>query len=239
MIQQEELIKKIEEEGLNAYEVRQTPKINDNTIVLKEISDIIRFCKINDIKNLFFNYIYLDKDEYIIDDELQQDIEKDIYKLIKKEIKEHNKRVEAIDFTRPVMLNISTIFQNNLVCILESDYWYEDINLLNAEETIEYLQENYEYILEEKKIEEQENRFLLKNELREYMLNDDMFKICTNKDLRKNYAQTIIKDKKMNKYLKAFISEASSSLINQEVFMFVEVVWAEYKNFIKNKSRGE
>ena len=78
MVQQEELVKIIEEEGLSAFEVLQTPKISDSTIVLKELSDIVRFCKMNDIRNLFYNYIYLDKDDYIIHDEIQEDIEKDI-----------------------------------------------------------------------------------------------------------------------------------------------------------------
>ena len=64
MVQQEELVKIIEEEGVSAFEVLQTPKISDSTIVLKELSDIVRFCKMNDIRSLFYNYIYLDKDDY-------------------------------------------------------------------------------------------------------------------------------------------------------------------------------
>lgn len=230
MLQQEELIKKIEEEGLNAFEVRQIPKISDNTIVLKEISDIVRFCKMNDIKNLFYNYIYLDKDEYIIDDGIQEDIEKDIYKLIKKEIKEHNKRIEVIDFTRPVMLNISTIFQNSIVCILESDYWHEEINLLTAEETIEYLQENYMEILEQKEAEKEEKLELLKSELKQYMLEDENFLICTNKDLRRNYAEMLMKNKKMKKYLEPFVNQYSGQVVITSLVMFVEVVWAEFRN---------
>lgn len=230
MVQQEELVKIIEEEGLSAFEVLQTPKISDSTIVLKELSDIVRFCKMNDIRNLFYNYIYLDKDDYIIHDEIQEDIEKDIYKLIKKEIKEHNKRVETIDFTRPVMLKISTIFQNILVCILESDYWHEEINLLTAEDMVDYLQENYEDVLEQKENERQEKLEQIKNELREYMLNDETFLICSNKSLRRNYAETLINNKKVKKYLEPFISEYSREVSITSLVMFVEVVWAEYRN---------
>lgn len=230
MIQKEEFIKKIEEEGLYAFEVYQTLKIKENTIVFIEISDMIRFCKINDIKNLFYNYIYLDKDEYIIDDELQEEIEKDIYKLIKKEIKEHNKIVENIDFTRPVMLNIFTIFQGNLVCILESDNWDEEINLLNAEGMIKYLQENYEDILEQKENERQEKLEIIKEELRQYMLEDENFLICTNKDLRRNYAEMLMKNKKMKKYLEPFKYSHSDEIWAQSLVMFIEVVWAEFRN---------
>ena len=215
---------------MNAFEVRKTLKITDNTIVLKEISDIIRFCKMNDIKNLFYNYICLDKEEYIIDDEIQDCIDQDIYKLIKKEIKEYNKRVETIDFTRPVMLSISTIFQNNIVCILESDYWYEEINLLNAEDMVDYLQENYEHILEQKENERQEKLDQIKNELREYMLNDETFLICSNKSLRRNYAENLIRNKKVKKYLEPFISEYTRQVSITSLAMFVEVVWAEYRN---------
>lgn len=230
MVQEQELIKLIEHEGLNLFEVRQNPKINDDTIVMKEVNDLIKFCKINDIKNLFYNYIFLDKEEFIISDEAQEEIEKDIYKLIKKEIKEHNKRVETIDFTRPIILNISTIFENNLVCVLENDYWHEEINLLDAEDTIEYLQENYDEILEQKEAEKEEKLELLKNELKQYMLEDENFLICTNKDLRKNYAEMLMKNKKMKKYLEPFKYSHSDGIWVQSLVMFVEVVWAEYRN---------
>ena len=230
MVQEQELIKLIEHEGLNLFEVRQNPKINDDAIVMKEVNDLIKFCKINDIKNLFYNYIFLDKEEFIISDEAQEKIEKDIYKLIKKEIKEHNKRVETIDFTRPIILNISTIFENNLVCVLENDYWHEEINLLDAEDTIEYLQENYDEILEQKEAEKEEKLELLKNELKQYMLEDENFLICTNKDLRKNYAEMLMKNKKMKKYLEPFKYSHSDGIWVQSLVMFVEVVWAEYRN---------
>lgn len=230
MVQEEELRKKIEEEGLNVFEVYQAGKINDNTIILKDINDMIRFCKINDIKNLFYNYIFLDKEDYIIGDKLQDDIENEIYKLIKEEIKEHNKKVEIIDFTRPVMLNVSTIFQDNLVSILESDYWNEEINLMNAEDTIDYLQENYEDILEQKEIERQEKLELLKSELKEYILKDETFSICSNKSLRRNYAETLIKNRNTKKYLEPFVNEYSGQVAITSLVMFVEVVWAEFRN---------
>lgn len=230
MVQEQELIKLIEDEGLNLFEVRQNPKINDDSIVMKEVNDLIKFCKINGIKNLFFNYVFLDKEEFIISDEAQEEIEKDVYKLIKKEIKEHNKRVETIDFTRPVILNISTFFEKNLVCVLENDYWHEEINLLDAEDTIEYLQENYEDILEQKEIERQEKLELLKSELKEYILRDETFSICSNKSLRRNYAETLIKNRNMKKYLEPFVNEYSGQVGITSLVMFVEVVWAEFRN---------
>lgn len=230
MIQKDELIKIIVDEGLNAFEVRQTPKINDNTIVLKEINDMIRFCKVNDIKNIFYDYIFLDKENYIIDDEIQENIEKDIYQLIKKEIEEHNKMVETIDFTRPVLLNTFIVFQGNLICILDSDYWHEEVNLMNAEDTIEYLQENYEYILEQKENEREERLEMVKGELKEYMLNDETFLICSNKSLRRNYAENLIKNRNVKKYLEPFVSEYSGQVAITTLVMFVEVVWAEFKN---------
>lgn len=123
MVQQEELIKIIKDEGLNAFEVYKIPKIDDDsTILFKELNEFVRFCKINDLKNVFYTYIYLEKEEYIISEELQEQIEKYIYKLIKKEIKEHNNMVETVDFTRPIMLNTFSIFQGSVVCNLESDY---------------------------------------------------------------------------------------------------------------------
>ena len=45
MVQEQELIKLIEHEGLNLFEVRQNPKINDDAIVMKEVNDLIKFKK--------------------------------------------------------------------------------------------------------------------------------------------------------------------------------------------------
>lgn len=234
MIQKEELIKLIRDNGLNAFEASQMPKINDNTMILKEVNDIINFCQVNDIKNIFYHYILLDKEDYIIDDELQEEIEKEIYKLIKKEIKAHNKRIESIDFTRPVVVNIATIFDGNVICVLQSDEWDEEINLLNAEDTIEYLQENYEDILEQKEIERQEKLEELKSELKEYILNDETFFICSNQKLRRNYANTLSKNRNVKKYLEPFKNEYTGRVIISALDTFVEVVWAEYKKMKNN-----
>lgn len=231
MVQQEELIKIIKDEGLNAFEVYKIPKIDDDsTILFKELNEFVRFCKINDLKNVFYTYIYLEKEEYIISEELQEQIEKYIYKLIKKEIKEHNNMVETVDFTRPIMLNTFSIFQGSVVCNLESDYWNEEINLMKAENRLEYLQEKYKDILDQKENEREEKLEELKNELKEQMLNDETFLICSNKSLRRNYAETLIKNKKMKKYLEPFLSEYSGQVSIIALAMFVEVVWAQYKN---------
>lgn len=231
MIQQEELAKKIEDEGINVFNVECGLNLTrENAIRLKEVDELIRFCKINEIKNIFYLYIFFHKEDYIVSDEMQEDIEKDIYKLIKKEIKEHNKRVETIDFTRPAFLDVFCMFNDKSVCVLENDNWDEEINLMKAEDLIEYLQENYEDILEQKENEREEKLELLKGELKEYMLNDETFLICSNKSLRRNYAETLIKNKKVKKYLEPFISEYSGQVAITSLVMFVEVVWAEFRN---------
>ena len=138
--------------------------------------------------------------------------------------------VETVDFTRPIMLNTFSIFQGSVVCNLESDYWNEEINLMKAENRLEYLQEKYKDILEQKENEREEKLEELKNELKEQMLNDETFLICSNKSLRRNYAETLIKNKKMKKYLEPFLSEYSGQVSIIALAMFVEVVWAQYKN---------
>lgn len=51
--------------------------------------------------------------------------------------------------------------------------------------------------MEQKENERQEKLELVKNELREYMLNDETFLICSNKSLRRNYAETLIKNRNL------------------------------------------
>jgi len=234
MIQKEELLKRLEEEGLYAFNAMITVKdIEEGSIKFDEFDEFMNFIKLNDIKNIFYFYIYLEKEDFLINDELQSEIENDIYKLIKKDIKQHNEKIESFDFTRPESLYVFCIYNTKLVWVTLDDFWDEDNNLMKAEEMIDYLQENYEDILEQKELERQTKSKLLKDELKKYMFNDENFKICTNKDLRKNYAQMLIKNKKLAKYLKAFTNGDSRRFPTPAVVMFVEVAWAEYKNSLK------
>ena len=74
------------------------------SIALKkgDISEFIRFCKVNNIKNVFYTYGYYDKVDFIIGDEFEEELEEEIYSLMQNDIKVHNKQVEKIDFSRPI-----------------------------------------------------------------------------------------------------------------------------------------
>lgn len=233
MIREKELLERLEQEGLYAFNAMMTSKaIDEGVIKFDEFEEFMRFIKLNNIKNIFYFYIYLNKEDFLISDELQLGIESDIYKLIKQDIEEYNEKIESFDFTRPERLLVFCLYNDKLVWVVLQDFWDEENNLMKAEEMVDYFQENYEYILEQKEIEREEKLELLKDELREYMLNDDNFKICTNRELRRNYGRTLEKNKKMRKYLEAF-SDYGNHLASQTFLMFIEVVWAEYKNFYK------
>lgn len=62
------------------------------------------------LKNVFYTYGYYDKLDFIIGDELEEEFEEEIYSLMKKDIKAHNKQVEKIDFSKPNILIAFTIF---------------------------------------------------------------------------------------------------------------------------------
>ena len=48
--------------------------------------------------------------------------------------------------------------------------------------------------------------------------------------LRRNYAETLIKNRNTKKYLEPFVNEYSGRVAITSLVMFVEVVWVEFRN---------
>lgn len=216
------------------------------SITLKkgDIGELIRFCKVNNIRNVFYTYGYYDKVDFIIGDEFEEEFEEEIYSLMQKDIKVHNRNVEKIDFSRPNILIAFTIFEGYNVTFIEDDSWIEECGVVEAHQKIEELKEKYEekiYELEEKQaeIEAKENEKKekelqgLREEFKAFLLNDDEFKISTNQRLRRLFSHNLFKRTDTKKYQVLFekknLYEESYYIDITRVFNFVEVVWREYK----------
>lgn len=114
---------------------------------------MIRFCKVNNIKNVFYTYGYYDKEDFIINDELEEEFEEEIYSLMQKGIKVYNRKVEKIDFSRPHILIAFVIFEGYNITFIDDDSWIEECGVVEAHQKIEELKEKYEekiYELEKK-----------------------------------------------------------------------------------------
>ncbi len=94
---------------------------------------------------------------------------------------------------------------------------------------VELANEYFEDILTEKKNKKQMITDA-RNKLREQILNDEEFQKCTNIELRRMYANKILKNSNNNRSL--FYSE-KGGLYDVPINTFIEDVWREYKDSLK------
>lgn len=82
--------------------------------------------------------------------------------------------------------------------------------------------------------QENENKKIIENlkkEVREKILKDEKFLLCTTKQLRKNYTRTLFKEKLGNHYklLKDIWTTDAPFGIYTDAIDFVEMIWKEIK----------
>lgn len=234
MITEDKLLSSIDNEGLYSFKVEVDLDI-DSLLVLSAntIEELIRFAKVNNIKSIFYEYFYPSKELYLIDlEEVEELIDESIYNFVEEDIINHNKKIESIDFKKSIALEIFVIYQNRKIGVTYFDNWLEEEELLQAEEQLENFEQKYEQIFKEKR-ENEENEFKdLEIKFEEYLLNDDEFKLCTNKTLRNHYRTTIFDKPEASEYKCIFMKPARfgrSEISDFSLGIFIEMVWRKYK----------
>lgn len=231
MITEEKLLSSIKNEGLYSFKIDSGLDI-DSLLVLSDntLDELIRFAKANNIKSVFYNYFYTYKDLYLID--LEEVIDEDLYNYANEDIINHNKKVENIDFKRPIGLVVFVIYENSKIGVEYFDNWLEAEEIIEPEEQLENLEKKYEQIIEEKR-ENKENEFKdLKIRFEEYLLNDEEFLICTNKKLRNNYITNVFDKPGASEYKCIFMKSVRFGSNEIDYFtlgLFIEMVWRKYK----------
>ncbi len=241
MILENELKDKLKEASINCFSVmvKDEEKLNLN-LQSNNLDELIEFAKVNDIKTIFYAYSFFDKKEFIIDEEDVFMLDKDVYKQIKSDIKKHNEKVNKLDFTKPASVDIFCIYEGGCVSICEFDLWIEDLNIISGEDRLDELVEECRDIIEKKKEEKEKETESLRQEFRDYIINDDKFKICTNQNLRKEYMRTVFYNEEAKKYKKLFVRGGAFGNDMVDVgrfFDFIEMIWREQKNQVKARIR--
>lgn len=232
MISEQELKNMMIRQGINCYNVSIEENSFEESLILLEKNDIdelIEFMKANNIRTAFYEYSFYDKDSFIIDediiDEFNGDFDDEFYSLISKDIEVHNKKIEKLDFLRPMGVRIFCIYEAHYIAIFHGDFWCKELDVMTAEEKMQDLIDNNSNILnremERKKKEQEQNNELLKEEFKNYILNDNEFKNCTNQRYRREYAYSIFHKKENEKYI---IALGRIDRVN-----YIETLWREYK----------
>lgn len=205
-----------------------------NTMELITIEDLIRFSYKHNIDTIFYYYTFIDEDVLSINDDVASNLrlDEDTLSILQDKFDEYNESILKLDFSKPIYLKVYCIYQGIIFFIQEDDYWFVDQGVgLPEKVCIELANEYFEDILTEK---ENKKQMLTdaRNKLREHILNDEEFQKCTNIELRRMYANKIFKNNNKNQSL--FYNE-KDGLYDVPINTFIECVWKEYKDSLKNQ----
>ena len=234
MLKEENLLEEIEKENLYAFKV-DTDLDKFNFLKSESIYDLFKFAKVNHINSIFYEYMYYDKEKYIFDlEEVKLDLDEDIFKIIKKDLINHNKKIDTLNFLMPMSVAIYVMYQGEKIGIMQVNLWLEEYDdILEADEKLDMIMDNYSDILLEKKEKEVKKLDNLKVEFENFLLNDEEFLECTNQNMRKYYMKSVFNKVEAEKYKPAFmtINRFGDRLLdNSSLFMCIEAAWRKYKN---------
>lgn len=225
----EELLKSISSNGLFGVE---TENIDDIKMVLmksKNIDDIFKFAKNNNIDTVFFEYYYYDKEYFKIElEKYEEQYPEEIINIMKKDIIEYNNKIDKIDFETPIKLLVYCIYNGYSIAIEQEDEWGEihKESIVSGENEMEIIFAKYQEKLEDyldKKDEEKKEQL---EKLKQIIFADEQFQRSTNKQLRYAYIGDFLNHN--SKYLQLFGQHG------YEAYKWIEIIWREYKD-IKNK----
>jgi hypothetical protein len=229
MISEEDVKNIMASEGINCFNVTGSKDSFEKSMLLlekKDMSELLRFMKSNNIKNAFYIYSYYDEDYFLIDEELTDKFEEDIYSLIEKGIEQHNKQIEKLDFSKPVEITIFCIYESRYIAINDYDYWCDELGA--KERLMDLVYDNSDKI-DNVKNERKLNEEVLKEEFKNFILNDNEFKKCTNQRLRRDYMYLLFKRDDIKKYKQLFWKENGMLKDISIAVNFIEMLWKEYK----------
>ena len=155
-----------------------------------------------------------------------------IIDIISDDIDKHNKEILKIDFDEPSAVIVACIFEGQYCFVyLENDKLCNRKELKESEEKLYEIFEKNINRIDEKKMENKSIIEKLKVKVREKILKDEKFLLCTTKQLRKNYTRTLFKEKLGDEYklLKDLWTTDAPVGVYTDAIDFVEMIWKEMK----------
>lgn len=227
-----EVFAKEKVKAFRVYDIGETLK---KGLLMSGMPDFTEFIKSANIKRVFIYEHYEDvEDYYITEDVLSKEARyenEEFLEYILPQINEYNRQIANLDFNYPSWVAAICFCDNNaFFTICNND------RLLNGEELKEP-EEKYKMICllneehREKIREISENKIeVLREELREQILSDKSFQLCTNQQLRRDYAHKLFKNMhKKFEPLKKVMYRENLSILSLEGKDFIELLWREIK----------
>ena len=216
-------------ENINEDIIDKIMFLGDNTY--KELLEFVQF---NNIKNVFYKYYYKDIEDYIVDIE---DIDEDIQVKVEKRVIQHNKDIKNIDLNKPTLLLVICKFEGDVYGASLNDDWYLEYSDMESDAFIEKIEDEFSGLLDEKenamkeiKYQEIEEKRL---QLESIIINDDNFKACTNKALRRNYIVEFLDKNESKEFYSILIRDSYGREDRTPAYLLIEVLWNKYRLSLK------
>lgn len=235
MITYESLRDSLENENVSVFRILNLGEILNSGLLMSGLEEFCSLIKSGNIKRVYVYEHYEEASDYCINEELiskeSRCFDKEFLELILPQINEYNTAILKMDFNYPSWVLAICFCDNNAFFIN-----YENDRTLDSEPLIEP-KEKFELICslnEEKRksIREKSKSIIdaLYIELEDKILSDEEFKLCTNKELRRNYAyKTFAKLDKHFAPLKKYLYNEDCYLLSSEGRNFIEVLWRKLK----------
>ena len=230
IINREELLKLINDNGLYGIETENNSDIKQILMKSGEIDDIVKFAKDNNINTIFFEYYYYNKEYFKIElEKFEEEYPEEIINIMKNDIIEYNNKIDKIDFETPIKLLVYCIYNGYSIAIEQKDEWGEGYkeSIVSGEEQMKIFFEKHQERLENYITEKEKQKETELERLKQIIFKDEQFQRSTNKELRYAYINAFLK--KNSKYLQLFGNHGIGA------YRWIETIWREYKYMKKDK----
>lgn len=238
MIYKAELEKKIVSSGLFCWETYPSANaLGQIRLKEKNLDGLLDFACRNGIKNIFYAYYYGTPEPFLIDIE-EYDLEKEEIRLIEKDVKLHNKQINALNFDQPMFLEVYCLYEGHNCMVEISNEWFDKLNLMPADEMLRTLLLQHDIDLAERRhsygaefLDEDDDLDELDALMEKMMLDilaDHRFHACKNAALRKQYAERFMQDNPQ--YAVAFPNRRGGGYNKQDVQDFINFIWQGLKS---------
>lgn len=230
IINREELLKLINDNGLYGIETENNSDIKQILMKSGKIDDIVKFAKDNNINIIFFEYYYYNKEYFKIElEKFEEEYPEEIINIMKNDIIEYNNKIDKIDFETPIKLLVYCIYNGYSIAIEQKDEWGEGYkeSIVSGEEQMKIFFEKHQERLENYITEKEKQKETELERLKQIIFKDEQFQRSTNKELRYAYINAFLK--KNSKYLQLFGDHGIGA------YRWIETIWREYKYMKKDK----
>lgn len=229
----ENLRDKIEKENISVCKIYTLGDVMNNGFGIATLESFVDLIKEEKINRVFIYEHYDRIDNYLITEGIVEEKSRylniEFLQEILPQIELYNKEVENRDFDIPSFCVV--------VCFYQGKTFYVNLDnlalheLAEPEEVFKEICNQNEEKLKEINTKKKKEIEKLKEELREKVFSDNKFLLCTNKDLRMNYARKLFNEVLDEHFLplKKYWTRNELGMLHHEAYCFFDMLWNEIK----------